>query len=324
MSSLATDLDQIFLEQSILGQSSAARAGLLIWLASYSLVIYDYICTIEQEVKYIWSCPWTMGLAFFYLNRYLPFLEVILFSQLAFNSSVTLRECRVIIPLHIWLTTIGLTISQTIMILRTYAIWGRRRLIFWILAPMAAASFSFVLALTGWKTFHPVGTFVVPTGSQQVQCQLSAAAYNKQSSIGLLVAYLLALIAEAVITILTAIKAREHVQKASPTWVIRLYRDGFLYCACLLTISAINAILPLVAPSSLKIIFFPLQRTLHSIFCNRVIFLILQHRYGVTENTGTWQSRPRPVTYTDSAMDIFTTIQMEDMYDADVSVTPRE
>ncbi|KDR72805.1 hypothetical protein GALMADRAFT_734536 [Galerina marginata CBS 339.88] len=302
--------------ENVFGQSYAARLEMIIWLASYSLLVYDYTCTLDKEVKYVWSCPWTSGLVLFYLNRYLPFIDIILFSQFAFNPSITVAACCVIIPLSVWLTAIGVIISQMIIFLRTYAIWGRRRMIFWILAPTAAINFSFLLAFIAWKTFEPaLGNFAVPTTSKQVPCRVSGGADNKLHSVGLLIAFLLNLVAEVVITILTAIKAREHVQKASSTWVTRLYGNGFIYCACLLAITATNSVMSFVAPPSLKVAFLPLQRTLHSVFCNRVIFLILQHRDQMSEDTDTWQPQRRSTSYTDSAMDIFTTIQLDDTYD---------
>ncbi|KDR72837.1 hypothetical protein GALMADRAFT_228526 [Galerina marginata CBS 339.88] len=308
-------MDPGFIAKHAIGQFSAAKLNLFLWIASYSLVVFDYIFTLDKEVKYVWSCPCSIGLVLFYLNRYLPFIDIILFSQIVLNTSTSSMACSVLARFSAWFIVIGMMISQTIIILRTYAIWGRRKLIFWILAPMTATSFTFALALTLYRTLSPthssLNKFETPTTSPQIRCQIAALSVNQQSMITLLVNFMLTLATETVITILTAIKAKEHVQKVSSSWVTQLYRNGFLYCVCMLALTTLNSVFSVVAPPSLKLLFFPLQRALHSIFCNRVILLILQHRNRISDNEDSSPRCRRLSNYAESTMDVFTSIQLD-------------
>jgi hypothetical protein len=40
--------------------------------------IYDYFLTLDLEVRVIWGPPWSIPKSLFLLNRYLPFLEMLL------------------------------------------------------------------------------------------------------------------------------------------------------------------------------------------------------------------------------------------------------
>ncbi|KAF9466692.1 hypothetical protein BDZ94DRAFT_1250529, partial [Collybia nuda] len=43
-----------------------------------TILTYDWICTLDKEVAYVWSRPWSLGTCLFILNRYLPFVDVTL------------------------------------------------------------------------------------------------------------------------------------------------------------------------------------------------------------------------------------------------------
>ncbi|PPQ78772.1 hypothetical protein CVT25_010645 [Psilocybe cyanescens] len=196
-----------------------------------------------------------------------------------------------------------------IMVLRTYAIWGRRRLILWILTPIAIILFSSMLGITAWKTsidYRQMRKFILsdipaPDGKK---CAIAALTIDNPRRVALLCLYIMVFLGEAVLTI---IKANQHVSKVSPRWVSQLYKNGIIYCICMLCLSFANASVIFAAPYPFKPILLPLQRTLHSIFSNRVIFLIFQNRKrNASENNE--DSRPRPSTYTESAMDVFTSV----------------
>ncbi|KAJ6590408.1 hypothetical protein DFH09DRAFT_1139311, partial [Mycena vulgaris] len=78
--------------------------------------VYDWMCTLDQEVSYVWNSSRTTGKLLFIINRYLPFVVV----------SVSV-ECLTRYKLISWLTVFGVHLSEVILMLRTYAIWERRR-----------------------------------------------------------------------------------------------------------------------------------------------------------------------------------------------------
>ncbi|PPR06853.1 hypothetical protein CVT26_003977, partial [Gymnopilus dilepis] len=235
------------------------------------------------KVTHAWPCRITVGLVLFYLNRYLPFFDIIIYVRSVMYPLRSARDCIWLFPMTIWMATTGLLISEAIMLMRTYAIWGRRPLIFWVLAALVAVVFGPMIGLLAWKTWldlqwDKAGPPPMPIGSA-FQCWMQEASFNNLSSFCLLIFFMLTFVSEAVIMALTIIKAKQHLEKGSARWLYQFYQNGIIYCACMLALSLTNAIMALTAPPAYKTSFFPMQRALHSVFCNRVFFLILKNRH---------------------------------------------
>ncbi|PPQ90500.1 hypothetical protein CVT25_014783 [Psilocybe cyanescens] len=172
-----------------------------------------------SKVNDVWTCRWSFGLLLFYLNRYLPLLDLFLFLRPILSGPVPERECKIIFPMTFWLVTIGLIISQAILVLRTYAIWGCRRLILWILIPIAIILFGSMLAFTAWKTCldysrlksSPDGPF-----PDAVKCTTVFLTVDNERRIALLILYAMVFLGEAVIVSLTMIRANQDVDKFTP------------------------------------------------------------------------------------------------------------
>jgi hypothetical protein len=47
-----------------------------------ALVVYDYVLTLSREIDYVWFSPWNVIKITFLVQRYLPFLDVILLTIL--------------------------------------------------------------------------------------------------------------------------------------------------------------------------------------------------------------------------------------------------
>ncbi|PPQ84706.1 hypothetical protein CVT25_014058 [Psilocybe cyanescens] len=300
-----------------------ARISLSVWFISYTILISD-----------VWTCRWSLGLLLFYLNRYLPVLDLFLFLhrtacyRRSHNLSMFVLSVAFILVLANMLTMI-----LAIIVLRTYAIWGRRRLILWILTPIAVILFGSMLGITAWKTsvdYHEMRSFTPASSmSDRQKCTIAALAIDKKRRIALLGLYVMVFLGEAAIVVLTIIKANQHISKISPRWVSQLYKNGIIYCICMLGLSLVNACVLFAAPvsnspsylpfatpvndyqqSQYKPIVLPAQRSLHSMFSNRVILLIFQNRKrNAPENNE--DNRPRPNTYAESAMDVFTSVYPE-------------
>ncbi|KDR76815.1 hypothetical protein GALMADRAFT_139689 [Galerina marginata CBS 339.88] len=137
-------------------------------IASLVVFIYDYLCTLDQEVAYIWSRPRSFATYLFVLNRYLPFVDLSLsFSgkysfpfcvlgprlvrpsdrghllKPAIQTFLTPQECLHRYSLITWLNVFGLTDKLphliVILTLRTIAIWQRNR---WIVAILVVVFFA--------------------------------------------------------------------------------------------------------------------------------------------------------------------------------------
>ncbi|KJA16626.1 hypothetical protein HYPSUDRAFT_71283 [Hypholoma sublateritium FD-334 SS-4] len=233
------------------------------WIVSSTLLIFDYLCTLSTEVDYVWksSRARSIGILLFYLNRYLPFLDIVLVLPIRFFD-ISYKSIALLIPISVWSGVIGMLISQVIIYLRTFAIWNRDRYVCIILATLLVVVLSSSLV-----------TLVLQT-TQGLVNQLSGYA---NVSLKMLVLYSSIFAGEIVVVTLTMIKACQQGSHSSTVWVGQLYKNGIAFCLCMLTCSSVNILLLLSAPDPLKLMFMSFQRNLHSILCNRVIFLILSN-----------------------------------------------
>ncbi|KAF9555712.1 hypothetical protein CPC08DRAFT_752925 [Agrocybe pediades] len=251
--------------------------------ASYALVIYDYFCTFDSEVELGWGCPWSTGLFLFYLNRYLPFIDIALFFRPFASSTISQQECLWLFPLTTWIFTFGMIVPQFIVVLRTYAIWGLRPAIFYILALQSTLTFSSMALVTAWKTFldhnrlHTLITAGYPL-PDNIRCQISAMDSGKTGRSLSLIFFLIVSVSEVVVLALTFVKAKQHLTQTSHKWVNQLYNNGIIYCTCIVGLSLANCVMTFSATPAYQPLLLPLHRDLHSVLCNRVVFLILKHR----------------------------------------------
>ncbi|KAJ6532826.1 hypothetical protein DFH09DRAFT_1181692 [Mycena vulgaris] len=77
-------------------------------------------------ISCVWSRPRSLGTLFFVFNRYLPFIDVFL-SLSAKTTRISAEQCLTRFKIVGWLTVIGIFLSEVILMLRTYALWERRR-----------------------------------------------------------------------------------------------------------------------------------------------------------------------------------------------------
>ncbi|KAF9456198.1 hypothetical protein BDZ94DRAFT_1276263 [Collybia nuda] len=240
-----------------------------ILVAAATVLCYDFICTFPQEVSYVWSRPCSIGTILFVLNRYLPFVDIIL-SLRVLTTVNTPEQCYRQFMAITWFIIVGMTISQLILLIRTYAMWHLKR------------SITVLLVCVGFLTIIPaiIATHVElrslkfgPTKGHRFGCDIV------QAKNVALVAYIAIFISETTIVILTMIKASQHLRhSSSSSWVFQLYRDGLIFYLYLLAVTIANAVVPVLAPPTFKGVLANPQRVLHSVLCTRVILLILRQR----------------------------------------------
>ncbi|KIY68166.1 hypothetical protein CYLTODRAFT_453779 [Cylindrobasidium torrendii FP15055 ss-10] len=256
--------------------------------------VYDWICTLDQEIEAFWFERTSLASVLFFLNRYLPFVDTFLNVYLLINSAATVQARVFLYPemradgesLRLCvcycrisekdsgfpaLIVVGLLISEVILMIRTYAVWGRRR---WILI-----TFSIQLSV------------LIVISTTVTQLEMDSLVYSPLSGTGpygcvathgspvIMFSYGALLLSETIIAILTAIKARQHLRRSPSSWVYELYvRYGLSYYVYTFVFALANTLVPVLKPSLANWLATP-QRVLHSICCTRILLLI--HRQKV-------------------------------------------
>ncbi|KAF9523028.1 hypothetical protein CPB83DRAFT_899154 [Crepidotus variabilis] len=255
-------------------------------LASVTCLSFDYILTFRREVELVWSRPPAMGTLLFVLSRYLPFVDLSLIVN-TFTASNTIKGCYVRIVASTWIQLLGISTAETILTLRTIAIWRRNPYIMAGLGLLNTVAFGSSI----FFTFRYLQTVRPAQRLGSTGCYLE---YVDQVIFG---DFIVVLICESVVVILTVVRALYYLRNSNASWVHQLYRKGILYFIATLVFSLLNVFLPLfLKDSSKRLLFIDPQRAAHSIFCNRVLFLIFSQKQAGQETTSSRGEDPHEKT----------------------------
>ncbi|KAH7925428.1 hypothetical protein BV22DRAFT_1033983 [Leucogyrophana mollusca] len=101
-------------------------------VAATAILVYDYFLTVELEIKHIWPAPWSILKVLYLSTRYSPFMDTIPMMY-HFFPGMTEHTCRIAVWFGGTLYTIGISTSELILMLRTWAVWRRSPKIAWLL-----------------------------------------------------------------------------------------------------------------------------------------------------------------------------------------------
>ncbi|KAF9260336.1 hypothetical protein L218DRAFT_962658 [Marasmius fiardii PR-910] len=263
-------------------QSHAARSTSLPFtlipanfIVSGTLLLYDYLCTLEQELAYVWSRPWSLGSLMFLLNRYLPFVDTFLNFGINFGT-MNAQQCLRATHATIWLIYVGMSLSELILMLRTYGLWERSRSI------LLALSITAVLLLIP-------GVIIVRMETRSFRFEDTTAIGCRATAASniVFIAYVLLLVYEIIVAGLTVVKGYRHLRRTSSPWVIQMYQDGILFYVYLVALSIGNILSSVINPGMGPWL-VSLQRVLHSLLANRVFFVMFSKQYTDSRRTETF------------------------------------
>lgn len=242
-------------------------------IAGFAILVYDYFCTLEKEVTYAWSCPRSLGLILFYMNRYLPFIDQSLVLYIKF-AAIPPKKCVILYGVATALIAVGLLSAQIIITLRTCGMWARRRWVMVTLGVLTLISLLFGICITFYQIKF-VNVEMTPLGYSLIL-----------SRVPTLCAFIFSFLSESVIVILTIIRAYQYFQQSRSPWVVQIYKSGIIYCIFIICLSSINILLMAVSTLGAYGSIFNLPtRVFHSIFGNRIMLLILRYRHQRMQDT---------------------------------------
>ncbi|KAF9010279.1 hypothetical protein BDQ17DRAFT_1538766 [Cyathus striatus] len=237
-----------------------------ILIATYTLFAYDYLCTFDKEVNYLWLTPWHWGKILFFINRYLPFVEISMAVHIV-RVLTTPEMCRNHYRAITWLMISGLVNAELILVLRTIAIWDRKKSITIVVITTYLVVATASLAAT--NLFFKSLVYI-PVKVYRYGCEVGT------SNSIIIVAFIALLALETVIFVLTVVRATQHLRRSHSSWVVQLYKRGIMFYVYLFVLMLANVVFPVVVEPGKKAVFADLQFSLHSVLCNRVIFHILK------------------------------------------------
>ncbi|KAF9476111.1 hypothetical protein BDN70DRAFT_882814 [Pholiota conissans] len=246
--------------------------GSNILTATATILVWEILTTLDDEINYIWKQPWTLGTFLFWANRYLPFFDTFIALRIQFSSNMSTSACFNYYRGITWMMATGLILAEFVIILRTWAIWRHKRAVRIFLCTLSFCVF-FPLIATLVVEVHSFGFELPPPDG--FGCRLVT------SKRLIVVPYCLIALSETAVVILTLARGVDHLSFSShSSWVARVYGYGLLFYIYLLVITMINIVVPLVSKQShFKGYLAISQHVFHSIFCSRVIIFIQRQRW---------------------------------------------
>ncbi|EAU90800.2 hypothetical protein CC1G_09277 [Coprinopsis cinerea okayama7 len=95
-------------------------------MACIALVVYDYLCTLVDEVEYVWRSRWSIGIPLFFLNRYLVFVDQALLFHFSLQTTASPSTCGKLFQSGIWMLIFGGNVASFIIYMQTCAIWANQ------------------------------------------------------------------------------------------------------------------------------------------------------------------------------------------------------
>lgn len=232
-------------------------------VVSMTVLITEWFLIIGEEVEYVWKAKWTYLKVFYLMSRYSPFLDTPFTLLNYITPRIKPETCLAYYQISTVSTFVGMSISEYILLARTYALYGRSRKIGLILGIGIV-----ICTMIGIVTISLFLTSLVfgPLPSPEIPgCLL------KQGSDIVFVNFVILLIWEFLVVVLTAYRGIKSLRGSRAPLVQTLYRDGIFFFVCLLVLSTANIVVLIVAPLEYLDLLDTLTRCLHSIICCRVL-----------------------------------------------------
>ncbi|KZS98876.1 hypothetical protein SISNIDRAFT_480475 [Sistotremastrum niveocremeum HHB9708] len=209
--------------------------------ASFALLMWDHLITLDQEISRIWSQPWNGGKLLFLLNRYISPTQYLLQLLALDLPALSGSRCLQVYRLPYAATLYATAIAEIILILRTYALYdSSRRILAFLMSMFTAHVVVMVLAVV-----HAV-PYPLPPGL--IGCTLTGN--------GLLYVFFWAApwIADSIIFALTLWRIVDLRRKSTVRLPLLhvLARDGILWYTVIVTIDAVNVLIFLLSPEGVK------------------------------------------------------------------------
>ncbi|KAI9509892.1 hypothetical protein F5148DRAFT_676866 [Russula earlei] len=245
-------------------------------VAGAMLIFYDWFLTSADEVDFLWRGDKRPYVRIpFFLARYPALASAIV--ELLPVRAVPHQPDVTRTNVMMFLRVVSIMASEVILLMRTWAIWGRSRPMFIFLAIFSTACMITAVAIAGRDVATTRTAVIIPIATDNVseQCHLLT------SAVGHLwvVPYLFLIVLEALVLSLTLYKVLQlhkgTQMRPKSKLLDALWIDGVMYFVFMLTLSTLNVALVLqVSDPQLRRGGTQMQTVFHSMLSTRIVLHI--------------------------------------------------
>ncbi|KAL5531978.1 hypothetical protein ACEPAF_5541 [Sanghuangporus sanghuang] len=231
-------------------------------VATLCVFVYDYLCTLDDEVRLVWKSRISLVKCVFIANRILAFGAAIMGVYLFLLNSHKEHCYSVVVATSLIDVLIFIT-GEIILFTRVYAIWGGRRTMVVILT-------IFYLAGACGALYASIKTTLTVT-VEFIPELFGPGCLVAFESKGFWICYFVLLIHETAMLFLIVIRSIYLNRQVTSRTVNMLIKDGVLYFIAVLLMTLGNMLLLFLGPAQLRGFLIILQGILHSILCARLL-----------------------------------------------------
>ncbi|KAF8882878.1 hypothetical protein BD779DRAFT_1541983 [Infundibulicybe gibba] len=194
-------------------------------VASIVVLVHDWFLTIDSELAFIWNAKWNLGTFLYILTRYPAFIDTAVYLYGAIGHAIPVPVCGLVMAVSGWMFLFGFGISEVVMAICVWTMWGRTRRMAISLATLALAVT--VVAVLGLHKHHSSATYI-PLEDLHPNvpgCQTRPGGTRD----ALFIDFIALASLESVLFILMLSKAVQHSRVRSSTFVLECFRHGLIY-----------------------------------------------------------------------------------------------
>ncbi|KIJ11467.1 hypothetical protein PAXINDRAFT_171778 [Paxillus involutus ATCC 200175] len=230
-------------------------------VAALSVFLFDYCLTFSSEVHHVWGRKWETTRIVFTISRYLPFIA----SAMTCYNVLYSHKCGAYIFILDALYDCCIISAEVILILRTYALWGRNR---WVLAILAVLAVAFIAAAIGSATTID---FSLPGDSDSpYSFYPSSCAYRTSRSAAF--QYIFLMVYEIILQSMNTWRKFRTYRNVQSQTLHTLYWDGIMYMFWVILLSAVNMAVMVTAPLASIASMDTAQVAIHGLLASRIFF----------------------------------------------------
>ncbi|MBW0508732.1 hypothetical protein O181_048447 [Austropuccinia psidii MF-1] len=253
--------------------------------AMYAVAVWDWIISFPREYRRIWKAPRSLIKVLYYCNRYYT-LANLLFVLYGFNSQMTESECVSFYKWEPGLASFTTIFAEAILVVRTYALWGRNKYILVIL--LSGLTIECVVLFFAVTRFQPVPTRDPLDPNSRGACIAGGGPGGHDWTMAYWVS---PIVMDTVMLVLSSIRALQYHRKGVDSSVFQTFlKDGILYYVVVFAVNLINTIFYALPSQALQAINSPMSLLMTSIMCSHIVLSLRgEERKEVEAVSKQWQ-----------------------------------
>lgn len=230
-----------------------------------AVFMWEFIVTIPAEIRLMWTREWALIKLWYFANRYITFAFCIIFLSATYTNW-GFESCYHFDFFEPEASAVIVLFAQLILLTRTYALWGKSKIVLWGLL--------ILLALEAGVIFS-AGSFVTPQQTTPSFTGCVAAQTSRYYS----AFYIGPLVFDFIIFCLTLYRTIQVSRVGENSLIKLLQRDGIVYYLVVFLVNLLNMAFDLQPDVPISAMNAPAATILTSIMASRIVLSLKSFRY---------------------------------------------